>query len=208
MPRKQESNLDSTQHYYTARPDVAHDPGLIEYTFGSKTLRFHTDAGVFAKHRVDYGSDLLNRSVPPLTGEVLDMGCGYGAIGLSLASANPTANFTLVDINERAAQLALRNKKENNIKNVKILAGDGFAAVPDQRFDTVVINPPIRAGKAVIYELFQDAHAALSPGGAIYVVIQKKQGAPSAKDFLGDLFGNCDVIERGAGFWILKSTKG
>lgn len=207
MPRNQDQNLESTQHYYTARPDVAHDPGLITYTFAGKTLRLHTDAGVFSKHRVDYGSDLLIRSVPPLTGNVLDMGCGYGAIGLSLAAANTAAQFTLVDINERAAALAKQNQKDNNLSNVKILTGDGFTAVPNQMFDAVVINPPIRAGKAVIYRLFEDAHAALASGGALYVVIQKKQGAPSAKAFLSDLFGSCETLGRGAGFWILQSVK-
>lgn len=207
MPRRQEHNLESTQHYYTARPDVAHDIGHISYTFAGKTLQFQTDAGVFSKHRVDYGSDLLIRSVPPLNGQVLDMGCGYGAIGLSLAAANTQASFTLVDINQRACALAKQNQHRNQIQNAKVLQGDGFHAVQGQHFDTVLINPPIRAGKQVVYQLFNDAHSSLLSGGTLYVVIQKKQGAPSAKKYLTELFGHCDTIQRGAGFWVLAAQK-
>lgn len=207
MPRKEEHNLETTQHYYTARPEVLHDPGMIQYEFAGRVLRFHTDAGVFSKHRVDYGSDLLNHSVPPLSGAVLDMGCGYGAMGLSLAVANPQARFTLVDINERAIDLTSKNMRENHLSNVTIKQGDGFSAVSGQTFDAIVTNPPIRAGKTVTYKMYDDAYAALQPGGSLFVVIQKKQGAPSTKEHLTKLFGTCEVIARGAGYWILQAVK-
>ncbi|ABN54133.1 MAG TPA: class I SAM-dependent methyltransferase [Hungateiclostridium thermocellum] len=193
-------------HYYTQNPDTPHDVSTISYTVKDRVIKFNTDAGVFSKRRVDFGSDLLIRSVPPLDGSILDIGCGYGVIGISLALLNPSSFVTMIDINERAVDLASQNIHLNGVTNATALTSDGFSNVSD-KFDAIVSNPPIRAGKKVIYPIFADSINHLNPGGSIYLVIQKKQGANSAIEFLKSVYGNCEVINKKAGYWIMKSTK-
>lgn len=144
--------------------------------------------------------------MPDLSGKVLDLGCGYGAIGISLAKLNPNAHITMVDINERAVELAVRNIEQNQIKNAAAFVSDGYQQIYD-RFHTIVSNPPIRAGKKIIYPLFEQSKDFLVPGGCLYLVIQKKQGAKSAADKLRAVFGNCEVINKKGGYWILKSIR-
>ena len=194
------------EHYYSQNPSVSHNENKIHFKVREIELELITDAGVFSKNRVDFGSNLLINSVPQITGEILDLGCGYGVIGISLSHLNPSSNVTMVDINERAVELANRNIKLNNTKNAKAIQSDGFEKVVGN-FDVIVSNPPIRTGKKVIYPLFEQSIDYLNPKGSIYLVIQKKQGAKSAFDKLESIYGNCEVINKDAGYWILKSTK-
>lgn len=194
------------EHYYSKTPTVSHDESKISYKLRDIELEFITDAGVFSKKRVDFGSDLLINSIPEITGEILDIGCGYGAIGISLSSLFPSAKVTMIDINERAVDLTNRNIKLNSIKNAQVLQSDGFENITGS-FDVIVSNPPIRTGKKVIYPIFEQSINYLNNNGSIYLVIQKKQGANSALDKLESIYGNCEVINKDAGYWILKSTK-
>jgi len=193
-------------HYYTQNPDTPHDIGIIEYEVKGIKLQLTTDSGVFSKKKVDYGSNLLINSLPPASGNVLDIGCGYGVIGISLAKLNPGSYVTMIDINERAVNLAEKNIKLNKVTNAKAMQSDGFSSVTD-KFDMIVSNPPIRAGKKVIYPIFENSINYLNPGGAIFIVIQKKQGANSAFSKLEEIYGNCDVINKSGGYWIIRSIK-
>ncbi|HHV28226.1 MAG TPA: class I SAM-dependent methyltransferase [Clostridium sp.] len=177
---------------------------LVEYK--DSVIKLNTDAGVFSKKKVDFGSDLLIRSIPPIAGNILDIGCGYGVIGISLALLNPNSKITMIDINERAVDLASENIRLNGIANANVLKSDGFSNVTGT-FEAIVSNPPIRTGKKVIYPIFENSINFLNPGGSIYLVIQKKQGANSAIDFLKSVYGNCEVINKKGGYWIIKSTK-
>ncbi len=194
------------EHYYTQKPGTPHDIHTIDYAIKDLHLQFYTDAGVFSKTKVDFGSDCLLRSLPPLSGRVLDLGCGYGVIGLSLATLNPSISILMADINERAVELTGRNIEKNEIVNAQVSLSDGFQNV-EGLFDTIVCNPPIRAGKDVIYPLFEQSHEYLLPGGGLYLVIQKKQGANSAINKLESIYGNCTAIYKEAGYWILYSKK-
>ena len=194
------------EHYYSQKPSVAHNENKIHFKVKDFQLEFITDAGVFSKKRVDFGSNLLINSVPQTSGKILDLGCGYGVIGISLSLLNPSSEVTMVDINERAVELANRNIELNNIKNAQAIQSDGFEKVSGN-FDVIVSNPPIRAGKKVIYPLFGQSIDYLNANGSIYLVIQKKQGAKSALEKLESIYGNCEVIIKDAGYWILKSTK-
>ncbi|HPU40874.1 MAG TPA: class I SAM-dependent methyltransferase [Acetivibrio clariflavus] len=194
------------EHYYSQKPSVAHNENKIHFKVKDFQLEFITDAGVFSKKRVDFGSNLLINSVPQTSGKILDLGCGYGVIGISLSLLNPSSEVTMVDINERAVELANRNIELNNIKNAQAIQSDGFEKVSGN-FDVIVSNPPIRAGKKVIYPLFEQGIDYLNANGSIYLVIQKKQGAKSALEKLESIYGNCEVIIKDAGYWILKSTK-
>lgn len=193
-----------SDHYYTQNPASAHRPDLIEVDALGLTLRFHTDAGVFSKDRLDYGTLLLLRTLPELAGRVLDLGCGWGALGVTLAKKHPSARFVLADVNERAVALARRNIRENRAHNAEALQSDGFERV-EGSFDIVVTNPPIRAGKQLIYALFDQAKDRLNPGGALYIVIRKQQGAPSALKHLKEVYGDAEVIGRDKGYWIIRS---
>lgn len=197
-----------SEHYYSRKPSVAHDLHTIEETMRGRRFMFVTDAGVFSKKGVDYGSRLLVETmVFSVDARVLDVGCGYGPIGLSAAVLAHKGSVTMVDINERAVELARQNANRNNVGNVEILQSDLLSEVKGQTFDAVLTNPPIRAGKEIVHRLFEQAHEVLVPGGALWVVIQKKQGAPSAYDKLETLFARVEKVERDKGYWILKATK-
>lgn len=194
------------EHYYTKNPTIAHDISRIEYKVLEVELLFNTDAGVFSKEKVDFGSHVMIKTLPKLAGRVLDLGCGYGAIGITLAKLNPEADITMVDINERAVALANENTVLNKVKNARALQSDGFENVSGV-YNTIVCNPPIRTGKKVIYSLFESSIAFLERAGEIYLVIQKKQGAESAMNKLRDIYGNCEVIYKEGGYWIIRSIK-
>ncbi len=194
------------QHYYTAQPQSAHDVRSHLVEAGGLSLRFYTDSGVFSKEGLDQGTRLLIQSLPPLFGRALDLGCGWGALGICLALLNPQSQWVLTDINQRAADLARRNARENGAANVQVVVGDGFEQV-EGRFQTVVTNPPIRAGKGVIYPLFAQAIERLAPGGALYLVIRKQQGAASAIKYLSQLSSDTRCIAKDKGYWIIRCGK-
>lgn len=193
-------------HYYTPDPDLPHEITRIQYVAKGRKLQFNTDAGVFSRQKVDFGSNLLINFLPALEGRVLDLGCGYGPIGISLAALNPGIEVTMADINRRAVALARENIRANGIKNAQALESDGFAKIIGS-FSTIVSNPPIRTGKKVIYPLFEQSIKFLETGGSLWLVIQKKQGAPSAVAKLEAIFTNCSVEEKAGGYWLLRSEK-
>ena len=191
------------EQYFAKQPSAESRPVETEFTYRGHTLRLMTDSGVFSRGEVDEGSALLLNSLPELSGWVLDLGCGAGVIGVSIGKAN-RVELTQSDVNERALSLTRENLKRNGVSGT-VVESDGFSAI-DGTFDTIVTNPPIRAGKAVIYRLFQEARDHLAENGALYLVIRKQQGAESAKKYLETLFNSVELIERKKGFWILKCT--
>lgn len=197
-----------SEHYYTQRPTVKHDVNVAQEELRGKKYTFLTDAGVFSKKGVDYGSKHLIETMQlKEDAKVLDVGCGYGPIGLSAAVMCPKGHVTMVDINERAIELSTENARRNGIANVSILQSDLLEQVKEQRFDAVLTNPPIRAGKEVVHQIFTDAHDCLVDGGSIWVVIQKKQGAPSAMKKLESLYSEVVEVSKDKGYKILKATK-
>ncbi|MDS2837572.1 class I SAM-dependent methyltransferase [Streptococcus pneumoniae] len=191
--------------YYAENPDAAHDIHELRVDLLGEKMTFLTDAGVFSKKIVDFGSQLLLKCLEVNQGEtVLDVGCGYGPLGLSLAKAYGV-QATMVDINTRALDLARRNAEKNNAK-ATIFQSNIYARVQG-RFDHVISNPPIRAGKQVVHEIIEKSKDFLEIGGDLTIVIQKKQGAPSAKSKMEDVFGNCEILKKDKGYYILRSVK-
>ena len=141
-----------------------------------------------------------------MAGSVLDMGCGYGVIGVAVGKHWPQTTITMADINQRACDLTRENAKANGVK-AQVLESDGYEKVRDQHYDLILQNPPIRAGKAVIYQMFADAAHCLNPGGELWLVIRKQQGAPSAMTYLRTLFQNVEAVEKKSGFWVLRCTE-
>lgn len=198
-----------TEHYYSKNPKIDSAPQTWEFLLRGQTFTFTSDRGVFSKREVDFGSrQIIEHFQEPLVeGDILDLGCGYGPIGITLAHTYNTRHVILTDINERALLLAEQNKKQNHIRNITIINSDGLSEIKDCAFASIVTNPPIRAGKKVIYTMFRDAKSVLKEKGQFWVVIQKKQGAPSAKEALQKIFGNVTVVTRNKGYFILQATK-
>lgn len=194
--------------YYTAEPSSASRPAETAFAFRGRELRFVTDAGVFSRGELDQGTRVLLDALPDLGGveELLDLGCGWGAIGVSLAAAYPDLRVTMADVNRRALGLAGANAAANGVADrCGTVESDGFAALAARRFDAVVTNPPIRAGKATIYRMFDEARAHLRPGGALYLVIRKQQGAESCIRYLKTLYARVEKLDRSGGFWVIRA---
>ncbi|CQR58497.1 class I SAM-dependent methyltransferase [Paenibacillus riograndensis] len=197
-----------SQHYYSQQPDARHDRRTIDTVLRGKSLRFTSDAGVFSKGDIDYGSRVLIEAMEiPDGSAVLDVGCGYGPIGISAAYLAPKGHVTLIDINSRAVELARENARNNGVHNVTVMESDVLSAVKGQKFDVIVTNPPIRAGKAVVHQIFEEAYDHLNEGGTLWLVIQKKQGAPSAAAKLESLFGDVEEVGKDKGYRIIKARK-
>ena len=199
-----------TEHYYSQKPDVVSNPKFWDFTLKGRTFRFKSDNGVFSKKEVDFGSRLLVESFnldEAVEGEILDVGCGYGPIGISIAAAYPDRTIEMIDINSRAVELSKENAASNAIANVKIYESDRFDKVASNHFAAILTNPPIRAGKSVVHEILEESYRSLVAGGELWVVIQKKQGAPSAMDKMEQLFGNVEVPVKKKGYYILLSKK-
>ncbi|MGN0777255.1 MAG: class I SAM-dependent methyltransferase [Candidatus Ventricola sp.] len=191
------------EYYYTSAPTSEHEARSFRAVFAGRVLAFDTDAGVFSKQHVDPGSELLCSALPEdLAGDVLDMGCGWGAMTVLTLARFPGVNVTMADVNERALALAVSNVEKNHMQARAVLS-DGFEKI-EGLYDAVITNPPIRAGKAVIYKMFEDAKAHLKPGGMLVLVIRKQQGAPSALKFLETLYSKARVIERDRGYWVIR----
>ena len=195
-------------HYYTNDETLNHNIQTIEIKVKQTTLKLETDRGVFSKTGLDYGTRVLLENVElssePL--KVVDMGCGYGPIGLYIAKTYPNAIVYMTDINLRAIDLAIKNSRMNQLKNVAINQGFLFEHILEE-VDIVLTNPPIRAGKQTIFTLYEQAFQKLKTGGLLYVVIQKKQGAPSTLAKLESLFGEVTILDKNKGYWILSAKK-
>ncbi|MBQ3485674.1 MAG: methyltransferase [Clostridia bacterium] len=191
--------------YYTADPHSESKPVPCAFPYRGYGLNFMTDAGVFSKGELDVGSRLLLDALPALTGDVLDLGCGWGAIGVAIAKANKQARVVMADVNRRALSLCRENCQRNGV-SAEVIESDGMAEVMGRRFDAVVTNPPIRAGKQVIYRMFADAARSLNPGGALYLVIRKQQGAESCVKYLKTLYGEVEKLDKSGGFWVLRAS--
>jgi len=199
-----------TNYYYTHNPDVVHDEKQWNFEIFNHDFKFTTDNGVFSKRTLDYGSRTLLTAFEPTdlpAGPILDLGTGYGPIGMALAYQSPERQVDMVDVNELALNLARKNTALNQITNVQIFTSDCYEQVTTTDYAAIVTNPPVRAGKAVVDAMLAGANDHLTLGGTLTVVLQKKQGAPSAKKLMTATFGNCTIIKKDKGYYILQSVK-
>ncbi|WP_125770395.1 class I SAM-dependent methyltransferase [Companilactobacillus furfuricola] len=193
--------------YFENSSDLEHELKTFDFTLRSHNLKFTSDSGVFSRQTIDFGSRVLIEAIDfsnVPNGDILDVGCGYGPIGLSLAKDQASRQVTMTDVNLRALDLAKKNAQTNQIDNVKIFESNMYEQV-DAKFALIVSNPPIRAGKEVVSGIISEASKYLLPSGEVWIVIQKKQGAPSAKKLMKETYGNVEVVTRDKGYYILKS---
>ncbi len=195
-------------HYYSEKATSGHDRRFVEIMIRDTKLKFVTDSGVFSKKGIDYGSRFLIEQMQLKETEyLLDVGCGYGPIGLFASCFIKNGMVTMVDINERAVSLAKENARLNNIERVNIMQSDLYEKLDKKDFSTILTNPPIRAGKQVVHRIYEGALDHLQKGGELWVVIQKKQGAASTYEKLQHLFGNVEEMKKTRGYRILKAKK-
>ncbi|MFB4165667.1 class I SAM-dependent methyltransferase [Alteribacillus sp. JSM 102045] len=197
-----------SSHYYEQSPDKESDERKIESYLRGKTMKFTSDHGVFSKREVDFGSRTLLESFtwPELQGDILDMGCGYGPIGITLAAETERAVW-LADVNKRAVSLAEKNADTYSLNNIKVVESNLFSSISKSDFAAIISNPPIRAGKKVVHSLFEQAAKHLQSEGELWVVVQKKQGAPSAKDKLESVFREVETVNKNKGYYIFRAKK-
>lgn len=198
-----------SEHYYSRTQKVESDPKFWDFTLKNNQFRFKTDNGVFSKREVDFGSRLLIESfeMPNTDGLLLDVGCGYGPIGLSLAKYYQDRMIHMIDVNGRAIELAKENAELNRIQNVKVYESDCLLNVKEKTFAAILTNPPIRAGKKTVHDIFEQSFEHLTSQGELWVVIQKKQGAPSAIEKLNNLFNHVETIDKSKGYFVIKAKK-
>lgn len=196
-------------YYFDENPTLESNVKEIKFSLYGQNYVYYTDNGVFSKSRIDEGSYIFLKVLLPLnlTGRILDLGCGYGPIGLTIAQNSKEARVDLADINSRALALASKSGERLNLNNrVTFLHSDIFEKI-EGPYDSIVVNPPIRAGKVVTYKMYLESKQYLIDGGSLYVVIRRKQGAESALKYIGTVFENVSVLHKEKGYWIIKATK-
>lgn len=196
-------------HYFINDDSLESNPRNVHYAFNGVEFSLCSDSGVFSKNKLDEGTEILLKSLLPLNlgNRLLDLGCGIGPIGLTLAYFHPHLNVTCSDVNTRALALCEKNAKKLGLsQRVTCLQSDIYVEI-EGLYDSIVSNPPIRAGKKVTYAIYVGAKDHLIDGGSLYIVIRKQQGAVSVKAYLQEIFGNVEVLERSKGYYILKATK-
>ncbi len=207
MSRRERDN--EWEHYFAERPKTPSKIKRIHAILKGREFVFETDKSVFAKDYVDMGTKrLIEKLQLPDEGEVLDWGCGYGAIGIAIAAVNPKLKVWMVDINERAVALAKRNAKLNRVKNVVVMKSDGFSALPkDLKFDAIVTNPPIHAGKKVLVQLIRESHDWLKIGGSFWFVARTQHGAKTLQRITEEIFGNAECVDIHGGYRVIKAVR-
>ena len=196
-------------HYYLNDPNLKSKYNNVKYTFREFELSFITNTGVFSRERIDFGTNLLINSFEDQdlkNKKILDLGCGYGVIGLSIAKAFLGSTVHLIDINERAIELAIKNAELNKVKNVNIYPSNLYQEV-EEKFDVIISNPPIRAGKEVVHQVVESGYNHLNQGGMLWMVIQKKQGANSLIKKIEEVFKNAIIVKKTNGYCIIKTIK-
>lgn len=193
-------------HYFTNVENAQSDEKEFQVEVLGENFKFITDIGVFSKGELDEASRLLIETFAALetSGDLLDVGCGYGAVGVILASRCPEKEVHMIDVNLRALDLSKRNAVKNGIGNVQVYESNCYERV-ERKFSNIVSNPPIRAGKKVVHQILEEAIHYLEENGTLTIVIGKQHGAASAEKKMLEVFGNVERIARKKSFWILQS---
>jgi 16S rRNA (guanine1207-N2)-methyltransferase len=196
------------EHYFTERPGAAHRAGTVHVLLPDLHLRLDTDRGMFSPSRLDAGTRVLLDTVPapPLRGDLLDLGCGYGPIALAMAARSPGATMWAVDVNLRALELCQLNASRAGLRNVRAVTA---AQLPELvRFAAIWSNPPIRVGKPALHDLLARWLGRLAPGGAAYLVAQRHLGADSLHRWLAEQGWDVARVTARAGYRVLRVTSG
>ena len=189
-------------HYFTENPSLLTDERTLSLEIFDMHFKFLANNGLFSCGKIDDASITLLKNIPQLKGTLLDLGCGYGTLGIVLAKKY-NLELTMADINSIALDYAMKNAKLNQVAATPIHS-DSFANITGV-FDNIVLNPPIHAGKETTYKMYTESAGHLAPGGALYIVIQKKHGAESTIKKLGEIFTQVNVLYKKKGCFVIQS---
>jgi len=193
-------------HYYQTNKELKDKIKKLHYTYQGVDIYYLTNSGMFAKNNFDFGSNLLLNNIEiGKEQKILDVGCGYGFLGLAIAKKHKNIEVDMIDINENALEMALYNREYNSISNAKIFISDCFDKVSDY-YDMIITNPPIKAGKKIVYEIIFSGLKKLNPQGCLYLVIKKDHGAISLIEKL-KLEAIVEVTKKKNGYFVLKASK-
>ncbi|MFV0255464.1 MAG: class I SAM-dependent methyltransferase [Erysipelotrichaceae bacterium] len=192
-------------HYFKNDSSLKNDKIVIPFIFKGYNFSFISNNGVFSKAEIDTGSlTLLSAlAIDKLTGNVLDLGCGYGLIGITLSKLNPEINVHMVDINDRAVELSTWNSLNNNV-NTLVFKSDIYSNV-ELKYNSIIINPPIRAGKVIVNKMLIDAKKHLLNHGDLIIVMRKSHGAKSAFELLKVNYSHVEILKKNKGFYVIKA---
>ncbi len=204
----EKSRRQKFQHYFSREPMAHSERREVTATLRGKTYRLVTDHGVFSFERVDAGTRWLIETMEfAPDARVVDLGCGYGAIGIVAAKLASQGFVILTDVNARAVQLARENVRRHHLPNAVVMQADGLIPFRQEAFDVVVCNPPLRAGNAVVYRLIDEARERLKPQGQLWLVAQTKQGAKSLLRRVTGVFGKAEVCAIKGGYRIIRAVR-
>lgn len=194
----------SVEHYFASAPKSQERFGLVRTSLCSKPFEFLTASSVFSKRKIDCGTRLLIESmILPEIGLVLDIGCGYGAVGIAIAKLNPRLKVVMTDVNARAVRLAKKNIGLNRVTNAEVRYGFFYEPVDNLKFNCVLSNPPVSAGMETVKAIVAGAPKVMAPSSSFQMVIRSKIGAKRLPELFTETFGNCGVIARESGFRVL-----
>ncbi|TRO46274.1 class I SAM-dependent methyltransferase [Candidatus Bathyarchaeota archaeon] len=205
MTKKQ--NRDS-EHYFTATPKSEAKFGMVHTHLRDKAFKFLTASSVFSKKQVDLGTRLLIESMQlPEAGAVLDVGCGYGAVGIAAAASNPLLHIVMTDVNMRAVQLARKNIKLNKVNNAEVRHGYLYERIKNSLFNCVLSNPPVSAGMETVKAIVTQAPRVMIEEATFQMVIRSKIGAKTLPSVFNETFGDCIVLARKSGYRVFLAKK-
>ena len=193
-------------HYFENDNHLKSEIKLTKISIRNVEYTFYTDHGVFAKKGLDYGTHVLLDTVlqEPLQGDILDLGCGYGPIGISVKKEFPSVHVDMIDVNHRSLKLASMNAKANNVET-SIFESNGYQNVT-KKYDYIISNPPIRVGKEILYQLLFCAYDALKEHGELWIVIHKDQGAKTTSKKLAEKY-DVEIKKKDKGFFVICARK-
>jgi 16S rRNA (guanine1207-N2)-methyltransferase len=204
----EDAELPGADHYFTERPHSLHRRRELRFLYRGEVMTFETDAGVFASEALDPGTALLIEALDPTPeATVLDLGCGWGAIGLAAARAAPKGRVVLTDVNRRAILLARRNARRNGIPNVEVRSGSVYAPIGEERFDLIASNPPYHAGRETVLSILEHAPEHLTTDGRLLLVGKGSQGIQYYQGWFVEHWGASNVVVRlrGSGYRVLEA---
>ncbi len=192
--------------YFDNDNNIKHNKKIIEFYFNDKKYNVYSDNGVFSKDKFDYGTRVLLDSIDisKLSGNVLDLGCGIGVVGIILGTINKNINIDMIDINERALSLVRDNLILNKVK-ANVFSSDVYSNV-NKKYDYIITNPPIRAGKEVVRKFLLGGFDYLNDNGILYFVMRKDHGVKSMIKELENKY-NVTIVNKDKGFYIVSLTK-